>query len=77
MIGHGLRDLIKCLEAYPRLMALPMQLIRECILYIHILRFIFLRWTMMIWHIALKSITIHHSKLLFLVMEMKRFMLYL
>jgi len=43
LIGHGLRDLTKCLEAQPRLMAFLMQLIRECKIYIHILRFKLLR----------------------------------
>jgi len=49
MIGYGLRDLIKCLEAQPRLMAFPMQLIKEYIIYIHILKFKLLRWMMMMW----------------------------
>ncbi len=61
----------------PRLIAFSMQLITECIICIHILKFKLLRW-MMMWHMALKNILIHHNKLVFLVMEMKkRFMFHL
>jgi hypothetical protein len=72
LIGHGLRDLIRCLETKSRLMAFPMQLIRECRIYIDFFRFKLLRWMMMMWHKALKTTLIHHNKLLFLVTEMKR-----
>jgi hypothetical protein len=39
LIGHGFKDLIRCLEAQPRLVAFPIQLMMEFIIYIHILTF--------------------------------------
>ncbi len=78
LISHGLRYLIRCLKAQPKLMAFPIQLISECIIYIHIMRFKLLKWMTMMWHKALKNTSIHRNKLLFLIMEMKRrFMLHL
>ncbi len=43
LISHGLKDLIKCLEAQPRLMVFQVYLIKEYIIYIHILKFKLLR----------------------------------